>query len=265
MRHTIMTSCLLLMLLLGSCKSQKLTYFENLGTEIDGTLNAPVADIRIRPGDELQINVTAPVPEAVAPYTSTTSTSAAPGVIDSREIATKELTYRVDTNGDIVFPVLGKVHAGGLTTAELADNLTRRIAEDVESPIVRVTLANFRIKVLGEVRNPGAYDMDRERVSVLDAVAMAGDLTMYGRRDNVVVIREEDGKVNYHKLNLNDARTLSSPYFYLQQNDVVYVDPSESRKGQAAYNQNNSYKISVISAVVSAVSVIASLIIALTK
>ena len=129
---------------------------------------------------------------------------------------------------------------------------------------MRVQLVNFRINVLGEVKNPGAISVKKERYSLLDALADAGDLTEYGERSNVMLIREVDGKRIYHRLNLNNSEVLSSPYFYLQQNDVVYVEPNEIRRENAKYNQNNSYKISVVSTIVSACSVIASLIIALT-
>ena len=124
---------------------------------------------------------------------------------------------------------------------------------------------NFNVNVLGEVRNPGRINVETQRFSVLDALAKAGDLTEYGLRDGVIVIREENGQKTYHRLNLNDAAVLSSPYFYLQQNDVVYVEPNKIRRENSKYNQNNAFKLSVISTIVSACSVVVSLIIALSK
>ena len=176
---------------------------------------------------------------------------------------TQQQTYIVDKRGDIIFPILGKIHVGGLTTVELADELTRRISADIENPYVRVQLLNFKVNVMGEVEKPGRYEFPSERVTVLDALATAGDMTPYGKRGNVTVWREEDGVVTYHKLDLNDSKTNSSPYFFLKQNDVVYVEPSDARAGQADYNQNNSFKVSVVSAIVSGVSVITTLVIAL--
>ena len=155
------------------------------------------------------------------------------------------------------------MHVAGLSTQELTKELETRISKDVENPIVRVQLVNFRINVLGEVKKPGAISVNKERYSILDALADAGDLTEYGERSNVLLIREVDGKRIYHRLNLNNSEVLSSSYFYLQQNDVVYVEPNEIRRENAKYNQNNSFKISVVSTIVSACSVIASLIIAL--
>ncbi|MEG2819868.1 MAG: polysaccharide export protein, partial [Muribaculaceae bacterium] len=141
--------------------------------------------------------------------------------------------------------------------------LINKISQDVQDPFVSVMLVNFRINVLGEVKNPGQIDVTRQRFSILDALAKSGDLTEYGVRSNVLLIREENGVKTYHRLNLNDSAMLSSPYFYLQQNDVVYVEPNKIRKDNSKYNQNNSFKVSVVATIVSAVSVIASLVIAL--
>ena len=162
-----------------------------------------------------------------------------------------------------MMPVLGKVHVAGKTTDEITDYLTEQIAKDVTDPYVSVRLHTFKVNVLGEVETPGVVAVKTERFSVLDALAAANDMTEYGKRDNVLIIREENGLKKYVRLNLNDVKVLESPYFYLQQNDVVYVEPNKIRKANSKFNQNNSYKLSVVSTIVSACSVIASLIIAL--
>lgn len=259
-----------LLALLCSCKAhENLAYFSNNTP----TLEQAVADtdwkLRIAPDDELAITVTSEVPEATAIYNlpavnPMTGRNTSETVRERTISATSQIqTYIVDKDGDIKFPKLGTIHAAGLTTAQLADELTRRIAEDVEAPYVRVELYNFKVNVLGEVAKPGLVHIPTERFSILDALAQAGDLTIFGRRDNVTLVREENGKITYHRINLNDARLFESPYYYLQQNDAIYVEPTEARRGQAEYNQNNAYKISVVSAIVSGCSVIASLIIAL--
>ena len=143
--------------------------------------------------------------------------------------------------------------------------LTKLISKDVTDPIVRVSLANFRITVAGEVKNPSTINVSRNRISLLDALAEAGDLTEYGDRTNVTVIREIDGQRKYAHLNLNSSEVLNSPYYYLQQNDYVYVAPNKIREGNSKYSTNNAYKLQVISTVVSACSVVASLVIALTR
>ena len=248
----------------SSCSSYKtsLPYFEDIRDSISGEFNQGDYGIKIIPDDELLITVTSMVPSATAMYNLTLSNPAVREQLLNVS-QPQQQTYIVDANGDIQFPVLGKLHVAGLSTQELTKDLETRISKDVENPIVRVQLVNFRINVLGEVKKPGAISVKKERYSILDALADAGDLTEYGERSNVMLIREVDGKRIYQRINLNNSEVLASPYFYLQQNDVVYVEPNEIRRENAKYNQNNSFKISVVSTIVSACSVIASLIIAL--
>lgn len=259
-----------LLTLLVSCKShENLAYFSVNTPALEQAVADTDWQLKIAPDDELSITVTSEVPEATAIYnlpalnTKTTRLSTDP--IESRTLsATSQVqTYIVDKQGDINFPQLGRIHVAGLTTGQLAEELTRRIARDVEAPYVRVELYNFKVNVLGEVQKPGIVHIPSERFSILDALAQAGDLTIFGRRDNVTLVREEDGKITYHRINLNDAKLFESPYYYVKQNDAIYVEPTEARRGQSEYNQNNSFKISVVSTIVSGCSVIASLIIAL--
>ena len=233
-----------------SCKApQSLAYFENADRlKTVGTTALDYA-VKIRPADELIITVNSIVPEATAAY----NLSSTP----------QNQTYVVDTDGEITMPVIGKIHAAGMTTKGLGDYLTEKISKEVDSPVVRVQLANFRVNVLGEVKRPGAIEAKSERFTIFDALAAAEDMTEYGERTNVMVIREENGQRAYHRVNLKDARIVDSPYYYLQQNDVVYVEPNQIKAGNAKYSQNNAFKVTVVSTIVSAVSVIASLVIAL--
>lgn len=232
-----------------SCKApQSLAYFENADSlKTVGTTALDYA-VKIRPADELIITVNSIVPEATAAY----NLSSTP----------QNQTYVVDTDGEITMPVIGKIHAAGMTTKGLGDYLTEKISKEVDSPVVRVQLANFRVNVLGEVKRPGAIEAKSERFTIFDALAAAEDMTEYGERTNVMVIREENGQRAYHRVNLKDARIVDSPYYYLQQNDVVYVEPNQIKAGNAKYSQNNAFKVAVVSTIVSAVSVIASLVIA---
>lgn len=266
MRKIITNISLLLLSIVAvsSCSSYKtsLPYFEDIRDSISGEFNQGDYGIKIIPDDELLITVTSMVPEATAMYNLSLSNPATrDGVLKATQ--PQQQTYIVDVNGDIQFPVLGKLRVAGMSTQELTQELTSRISKDVDNPVVRVQLVNFRINVLGEVKHPGAISVNKERYSILDALADAGDLTEYGERSNVLLIREIDGKRIFQRMNLNSSALLTSPYFYLQQNDVVYVEPNEIRRENAKYNQNNSYKISVVSTIVSACSVIASLVIAL--
>ena len=151
-----------------------------------------------------------------------------------------------------------------MTTEQLADELTHRISRDVQDPIVRVELLNFKVIVAGEVAKPAAVKVSNSRMTILEAISEAGDLTPYGRRDNVLVIREENGKRTYARVDLSSKDLLNSPYYYLKQNDYIYVEPNDIREANSRYNQDNAYKLSVTSTIVSAASVIASLVIALT-
>ena len=266
-----LTAAALGLLLTTGCKShENLAYFSVNTPPVEQVVANTDWKLTIVPDDELAITVTSEIPEATAIYNLPAVNPMTGRNVgeNAREKTvgtyTQIQTYIVDKKGDINFPKLGKIHVAGKTLQQVADELTQKIAEEVEAPYVRVELYNFKVNVLGEVQKPGIVHIPSERFSILDALAEAGDLTIFGKRDNVTLIREEDGKVTYHKLNLNDANLFSSPYYYLQQNDAIYVEPSETRRGQAEYNQNNSFKISVVSTIVSGVSVIASLIIALT-
>lgn len=250
---------------LASCNSSKtvLPYFVDISDVKEGQL--PKNDYMpvIEPDDELYISVTSAVPEATAIYNIPNYNPATREVILSNT-SPRAATYIVDSKGDISFPVLGTIHVQGLNTEQLTDLLVELIGRDVKDPIVTVRLSNFTVVVAGEVKTPKTIQVDRNRITVLDALAAAGDLTEYGERSNVLVIREENGKRTYAHLDLNSSETLTSPYYYLKQNDYVYVAPNKVRQANSKYNQNNAFKLSVISTIVSASSVIASLVIALT-
>ena len=251
----VMASC--------STTNRSLTYFEDIDSVASQEVLQSDYSLKIIPDDELLITVTSMMPNATAMYNLPLSNPSTRNAILA-VTQPQQQTYVVDKNGNIQFPVLGEIKVEGLSTQELREELVKRISKDVKDPIVRVQLVNFRINVLGEVRNPHAVSVRKERYSILDAIADAGDLTVYGERENVLLIREENGKMVCHRFNLNDADILKSPYFYLRQNDVIYVEPNKVRQDNSKYNQYNSYKISVVSTIVSACSVIASLIIALT-
>lgn len=151
-----------------------------------------------------------------------------------------------------------------MTTEELAQDLVKRISVNVEDPNVIVQLINFKVNVAGEVQRPGTVNVKRNRMTILDALSEVGDLTEYGERSNVLVIREENGERKFAHLDLNSSDLLNSPYYYLQQNDYIYVEPNKVRQDNSKYNTNNSYKLSLTSTIVSTASVIASLVIALT-
>ena len=167
------------------------------------------------------------------------------------------LGYLVDANGNIDFPILGRIHVEGLTRLELTDLIRKRLMDEdlIKDPIVTVQFLNFKISVMGEVVRPGSFNITGDRITLLEALSMAGDLTIYGKRDRVAVIREKDGvrTIRFHDLRSSDL--FLSPDYYLQQNDIVYVEPNKARVGQSEINQNNS-----VGTWLSAVSVLASVI-----
>lgn len=243
--------------------NQSLVYFENLGEDVDGVL-LPIGDytVRLEPRDELIITVTSLVTEATAIYNLPLNNPAISYSIKQTQSPTQQ-TYIVDTNGEINFPVLGQLKVEGMTTLELRKYLEEEIGKEVEDPFVLVQMVNFRVNVLGEVNSPGTRYITREQCTLLEVLAMSGDLTQYGMRDGVILIREEEnGDRTYHRLNLNDVEIFSSPYFYVKQNDVIYVAPNKIKQENSKYNTNNAYKLSVLSTIVSACSVVVSLIIA---
>ena len=257
---------LLVAALSASCSSKRntLSYFQDIDTE---TFTSPINNIaiepKIEPMDELLITVSSLQPEMSLPYNLPLINPASGDQGFVSGATPSQSTYIVSKDGDITMPMLGKIHVEGLTTNQLASLLTEKISKDVEEPIIVVRLLNFKINVGGEVANPGQYTVKDQRFSILDAISTAGDLTPYGERTNVLLIREENGQRKAYTLDLTSADVLTSPNFYLKQNDYIYVSPNKIRNDNSKYNQNNAYKLSVISTVVSGVSVIASLVIAL--
>lgn len=217
-------------LLLSSCATTKdVAYFQNRD-KVDLSDSKGLYDARIMPKDELNITVSTTEPEAAVPFNMTVPTAYTQS---SRSTYSQPMlqTYLVDNFGNINFPIIGTLHVGGLTKTEAEDMIREKITPYMnknENPIVTVRMSSYKVSVLGEVARPGSYVMSKEKVSILEALAQAGDLTIYGVRNNVQLIREDaQGEKHIYILNLNDANVINSPYYYLQQNDVVYVTPNK--------------------------------------
>ena len=261
---TMMTAVMLL-----SCTSTKdnnLSYFKDLSLADSGTLPNEQGNylIRLQSDDELIISITSAVPEATASYNMPMDNPATRGTLQ-QVTQPRSQTYIIDEEGYIMMPILGRILAKGKTITELSKEIKTLVERDVKDPHVRIDLVNFAVDVMGEVRNPQRLHTSRQNYTVLDALTQCGDLTEFGQRDKVYVIRTEEGKRTYQRLNLNSSEVFSSPYFYLKQNDIVYVEPNSIRIDNSKYNQNNAFKLSVISTIVGSVSVVASMIIALVR
>ena len=265
MRTKLYLTIVLCMAMLSctTVKDNNLAYFKDIPQQQSGSLPA-VQDlgIRIQPDDELCITVSSMVPEATAMYNAPLNNSAARGDVNTTA-SPRLATHVVDKQGYIDMPVIGRLQASGLTTSQLEQKIKSLVAQNVKDPFVQVQLLGYYVDVMGEVKDPKRLTVTRERYTVLDALSECGDLTEWGERTGVIVIRNYNGANTYYRLNLADSQLMSSPAFYLQQNDVVYVEPNKIKIDNSKYNQNNAFKLSVISTITSAVSVIASLVIAL--
>lgn len=173
------------------------------------------------------------------------------------------LGYLVDTDGNIDFPFLGTLRVEGLTRAGLTNLIKKELTENrlLKDPVVTVQFLNFKVSVMGEVSNPGCFTVSGDRITLLEALSMAGDLTIYGKRDRVAVIREDNGMRTIMYQDLRSADIFNSPAYYLQQNDIVYVEPNKAKSGQSGINQNNSVGVwlSVVSVLSSLVSLTVTL------
>lgn len=253
-------------LLLAGCQSYKQVPYlqEQYVITDDKQETVSLYDARIMPKDLLTIVVSCPEePELAEPFNLTVAT---PLSTNTNRTLTSQPTlqqYLVDNKGNIDFPVLGTLHLGGLTKGEAEQNIKNKLAPLFHtSPIVTVRMINYKISVIGEVTRPGTFTISNEKVNLLEALAMAGDMTIYGIRDNVKLIREDsNGKKEIITLNLNDPNLLHSPYYYLQQNDVVYVTPNKTKAKTANISSSTTIWFSVVGSLVS----LASLIIAITK
>ncbi len=258
-------------LLLGSCStSKRIVYFQDLHPGESELALATPTEIRIQPKDKLSILVSSqdarltsmfnlPIVTQQVGQTSTTSSSSTSSG-GGRGVS----GYTVDTNGNIDFPVLGTLHVQGMTREGVAAFIKGELQSHdlVKDPVVTVEFMNFTVNVLGEVNSPGRYGIDRDRYTVLDALSDAGDLTINGQRENVLVLRNEDGVQRVYGINLCSADHIySSPAYYLQQNDVVYVEPNGTKVRQSTVNGNTvrstSFWLSLASFVTSIIVLIA--------
>lgn len=257
------TLLLLSAVLFHSCKSYKdITYVQGLESGDVVQLAEKIATT-INTNDALLITVSAANPEAVALYNPPVTNSLKPG--ETLVSSTPSLqNYLVDADGYIDFPSLGRIKAAGLTRSQLERYIKSELESVVTDPIVKVQILTNNITVLGEVTMPGTFEIPNERLSLFEALGLAKDLTIYARRDNILITREtEEGKLTGIRVDLTSPDVFSSPGFYLQKGDVVYVEPNEYRKSNSTYNSNKQFNVSMISTIISGVSVIASLIIAL--
>lgn len=252
--------------ILTSCSSPKnVAYIQN-SDSIDFSRSASLYDARIMPKDILTITINTVNPEASAPFNLTIANELSTSGGRARLASGGQTlqTYLVDNQGCIEFPIVGSLEVGGLTKSgceKLIHDKIQRYMNAEENPIVTVRMSNYKISVLGEVNKPGMFTVGNEKINIFEALAQAGDLTIYGVRDRVKLIRENaKGKKDVYTLNLNDAEIINSPYYYLQQNDVIYVEPNKVKAQNSTIGQSTTIWISVTGALVSLASLVVNIL-----
>jgi len=242
----------------SSCSYKNIPYFTNVPDTgkvyqqamVNG--GTPYTPLIIRPDDILMItvstldnNLSILAPEGGATVSRSVNTVSTQSNIDG---------YLVSKDGNVELPLLGTLHLGGLNTSEAKELIAHKSSALYKDPVVNVRIMNFKVTVLGEVNKPGTYYVNSEKASVLDAIGLAGDLTIFGKRENVMLVRQEDGRQEIARYNLNDGQILSSPYFYLRQNDVIYVEPAKSKA--ASTDAVRTRNLSILTSVATIVAVI---------
>ena len=246
--------------LLTSCSSPKNVAYIKNSEQVDLSRSEFLYDARIMPKDVLTITVSTVNPDAAAPFNlivrpTLTNTSSAIGTSSG-----SLQTYLVSNDGTIEFPVLGTLQVGGLTKNECEKMIHDKIMPYLnakENPVVTVRMANYKISVLGEVNRPGMFTVSNEKINIFEALAQAGDMTIYDVRDNVKLIREnQSGRKEIHTIILNDANLINSPYYYLQQNDILYVEPNNVKSQNSKVGQVTTLWFSATSILISLASLL---------
>ncbi|MCL2165389.1 MAG: polysaccharide biosynthesis/export family protein [Oscillospiraceae bacterium] len=260
MKNKVLLNCMVLAVMITSCATPKdIIYFQDAGN-YSLYNNVESYEVKIHRDDLLAIMVNSQATEAALPFNLPMANYYVGGDVYGQQ---RLLGYLVDKDGDIDFPILGKIHVEGLSRNDVRELIKTKLidAGQLKDPIITVNFLNFKVSVQGEVNRPGSFFISGERITLLEALSMAGDLTIYGRRDRIAVIRETSGKrsILYH--DLSSTEIFHSPCYYLQQNDIVYVEPNKRRVQQSNINQNNSAAVwlSIVSVLLTSVSVFFSI------
>ena len=266
MRKTIqfLTIVLAASILVGCNVSKRVVYDFNKEEAVKSVLAD--GQIRIKPLDRITVVVSSQNPELAAPFNSSTSynsLSVNPLGASANNGLQSVQVRTIDENGMLDFPIIGKVQCAGKTRTELANDIAKRIIDGgyISDALVNIQFADLKFFVLGEVARPGQFDITRDKITVLEALAMAGDMTIYGNRTNVAVIRRSsDNKYEVFELNFLEGGQMTSPAFYLQQGDVVYVQPNKYKAATSEINQNRTFWLSIVSTLITATSLVLTII-----
>lgn len=232
---------LFILITLSSCVSKKkIIYLQGQQNQSSNQVNyEPI----IQNDDLLSITISSVEPELAVPFNLDQLQSAS----GSSSTSNSKTTYLVDSTGEIDFPVLGKIKVAGLTKTLLKQQIKDRLALYLTDPIINIRIVNYKISVLGEVNKPGSFTLNGDRITLLEVIANAGDLTLYGKRDNILIIRDYLGTKTYNRVDITKADFVNSPFYYLDQNDVVYVEPRKARIDGTAIGGNITAIMSIAS------------------
>ncbi|OJX49478.1 MAG: sugar transporter [Flavobacterium sp. 38-13] len=243
---------LFLSLFIFSCASRKnVAYYQDID-QLSNLENTSSYETKLQPDDLLMIVVMAENPEVAAPFNL-------PSVImqSSTEFENQQLrinSYLIDNNGFIQFPIIGAIKLGGLTRTEAVAKMNQELSKYIAKPSVNLRILNFKITVQGEVTQPGVHNITSERITLTEALSLSGDLTVYGKRENILIIREKDGKKQAARVDITKADFLNSPYYYLSQNDVVYVEPNKTKVNSSVVGPNTAIVLSAVSLLVTIIA-----------
>lgn len=246
----------LILVIVSSCASRSdIVYFQNVD-ENNNSVSLNSYSPTIRPDDILTITVSALDQDAARPFNLPTVAFGTNGIQLGQQ---RQETYLVDTNGNIDFPVLGTLKLGGLNRVQATNLIKDLLNEYIKNPIVNLRTINFKVTVLGEVRNPGVYTIQNDRITVLEALGLAGDLTIQASRENVLIVREENNKKSNYRINLTNEDVFNSPVYYLAQNDVIYVEPNSSRIKSSTIGPNTNATFNLISTLATVTALIVTI------
>lgn len=253
----------LLVVSAASCSTyKKINYIQDAQLDTALTMIANQG-ILIQPMDMISIVVSSRDPELARIYNLPVVTYQAGSESSVSNFSQRLIGYSVDNDGNIQFPELGTIHVAGLNRWQLAELIREKLSSLVKDAVVTVQFMNFKISVTGEVTSPGVFDISGDKITIFEAISLARNLTIYGRRDGVYVIREQNGSRTIYQVDLRTVDMFNSPAYYLQQNDVVYVEPNKVRAGQSTINENNLKSVSLWVSIGSFLSTLATLFISL--
>ncbi len=230
---------------LSSCTTQKIAYFRDLPDSVKYS-SLPISSFKdplIQPDDILSISIQTIDPTTSAPINQATEGPVLGAGSYSAGNQQSVTGFLVDKNGEIELAMIGKVKVAGVSTYEARELIRKRAEAFYKYPNVQLRFANFKVTVLGEVMRPATYTLPNEKVSILDAIGLAGDLTIYGKRENVLLIREKEGKKEFVRFDLSSSEVFKSPYYYLRQNDVIYIEPNKSKIATTDAARTRTYAI----------------------